>query len=302
MRVTDWMIRSNVMFDVQSTLQRISDYHKKLSSGKNVQYPSDDAVVATRASNVESRIREIDQYKRNVDHVSNIMNSYDSISQEVSAIYQRMRELLVRAANGTNSVDERNAIADELEGMMNHLASIANTQIGGEYIFGGVKTDQPPVQKVNGEWQIVLPREADEQRSLDILGMKFKYGLTANDIFRIDTGEDVFHVMKKIIDKIRNNDKGIELYISNVGLKDVSYLEKRSMESFARIGAMSKTLELMSKRIGDLSYFFTEYLSKEEDADLTEVVTKLSMQNAVLQAALKSGAMVLQKTLVDFVR
>ncbi len=300
-RVTDWMIRSNVMFDVQSTLQNISNYHKQLSSGKKVVYPSDDAVIATRASNIDSRIREIEQYKRNVDHVSNVINSYDSISQEISAIYQRMRELLVEAANGTNSKDERNAIADELEGMMDHLASIANTQVGGEYIFAGVKTDQPPVQKVNGDWEIVLPREADESRSLDILGMKFKYGLTVNDIFRTDSGENVFQVMKNVINKLRKNDSDVETYISNVGLRDVSYLEKRSMESFAKIGAMSRTLELMGKRIGDLNYFFTEYLSKEQDADLTEVVTRLSMQNAVLQAGLKSGAMVLQKTLVDFV-
>ena len=301
MRVTDWMIRSNILFDVQSTLRRISKYHENLSSGKKVNYPSDDAVIATRASNISSRIREIEQYKRNVEHVSNVINSYDSISQEISAIYQRLRELLVQAANGTNSQDERNAIADEIEGIMDHLAAIANTQIGGEYIFGGVKTDEPPVQKINGEWRIVLPNEADKQRGLDILGVNFKYGLTVNDIFRTDTGEDVFQVLRDTIKKLRSGEKNVELYLSNVALKDVSYLEKRSMHSFAKIGAMSRTLELMGKRIGDLEQFMTEYLSKEQDADLTEVVTKLSMQNAVLEAALKSGAMVLNKTLVDFV-
>jgi flagellar hook-associated protein 3 FlgL len=82
------MIRSDILYDVQSTLQRISKYHKSMSSGKKVIYPSDDAVIATRASNIGSRIREIQQYKRNIDHVSNLMNSYDSISQEISAIYQ----------------------------------------------------------------------------------------------------------------------------------------------------------------------------------------------------------------------
>jgi flagellar hook-associated protein 3 FlgL len=295
------MIRSDILYDVQSTLQRISKYHKNISSGKKVIYPSDDAVIATRASNIGSRIREIQQYKRNIDHVSNVMGSYDSISQEISAIYQRMRELLVRAANGTNSRDERNAIAEELEEIMNHFAAIGNTQIGGEYIFGGLKTDQPPVQKINGEWRVVLPRDADAQRSLNILGMDFKYGITASDIFKTDTGEDVFQIMRDTINKLRRGEDGVELYISNVALKDVSYLEKKAMSSFARIGAMSKTLELMGKRIEDLDQFMTEYLSKEQDADLTEMVTKLSMQNAVLQAALKSGAMVLNKTLVDFV-
>ncbi len=301
MRVTDWMIRSNILYDVQSTLRRISKYHRNLSSGKKVIYPSDDAVVATRASNIQSRMREIEQYKRNVDHVKNVVNSYDSIAQEISSIYHRVRELLVMAANGTNSADERRAIAEELEGIMNHLAEIANTQVGGEYIFGGVRTDKPPVEKINGEWKITLPRDADKRKSMNVLGMKFEYGLTVNDIFKTDTGEDVFHILKTTIEKLKKNESGIEEFISNVSLREVSYLEKNSMRSFAKIGATGRTLELLGKRMGDLDMFFTEYLSKEQDADITEVVTKLSMQNAVLEAALKSGAMVLNKTLVDFV-
>ena len=300
MRVTDRMIRENVMFDVQSTLRRISKYHRELSSGKKVIYPSDDAVVATRASNIDSRRREIVQYKRNVDHVKNIVNSYDSIAQEISAVYQRLRELLVRAANDTMSKDERRAIADEIEGIKEHLAEIALTRIGGEYIFGGYRTDKPPVEKVNGKWRLSLPPEADGKRSVNVLGMTFQYGITVNDIFRVDTNEDIFQVLDKTIDVLKNSDHPAK-FLSNVSLKSVSYLEKKSMESFAKIGAISRTLELVGKRMNDLDLFMTEYLSNEQDADLTEVTTKLAMQNAVLEAGLKSAAMVLGKTLVDFV-
>ena len=300
MRVTDRMMRENIMFDVQSTLQRISKYHLELSSGKKVRYPSDDAVIATRASNIESRMRELEQYKRNVDHVSNIVNSYDSISQEVSSIYQRLRELLVRAANDTMSSDERNAIADEIEGIKEHLAEIARTRVGGEYIFGGVRTDEPPVEKINGEWTVTLPPESDLKRSVNVLGTTLEYGVTASDIFKTDTGEDVFQILRKTIEKLRNDDNPAE-YISNVSIKSVSYMERRTMEAFARIGSIARTLELVGKRIDDLNFFMTEYLSKEQDADLTEVTTKLAMQNSVLEAGLKSAAMVLGKTLVDFV-
>ena len=298
MRVTDWMIRSNILYDVQSTLRRIDKYHRELSSGKKVQYPSDDAVIATRASNTESRLRELEQYKRNATHVKNIMDSYDSISQEVSAIYQRIRELLVRASNGTMSEDDRKATADELKEIMEHFATIANTQIGGEYIFGGVKTDVPPVQNENGEWKVTLPPESAKTRSLQIFGMNVKYGLTVYDVFKTKNGKDVFELLKNAIDALDRNDGD---YIRRVSLKDVDYLEKNAMGNFAKVGAVSRNLELINKRINDLNFFHTEYLSKEMDADLSEVVTKLSMQNAVLQAALKSGAMVLQKTLVDFV-
>ncbi len=298
MRITDWMIRSNILYDVQSTLRRIDKLHRQLSSGKKVSYPSDDAVVATRSSNILSRRREIEQYKRNVDHVRNILSSYDSISQEVSAIYQRIRELLVRAGNDTLKADDRKAIADELEKIVDHLANVANTQVGGEYIFGGFRTDKPPVEYTNGGWEITLPATSAGHKSVQIFGMNVEYGLTVNDIFRLDNGKSVFEVLKNAVTALRNDDPK---YIREVALTDVDYLEKKAMSSFAKVGASDKSLELISKRINDLDFFFTEYLSKEQDADLTEVVTKLSMQNAVLQAALKSGAMVLSKTLVDFV-
>ncbi|MCD6450034.1 MAG: flagellar hook-associated protein FlgL [Thermotogaceae bacterium] len=298
MRITDLMIRSNILYDVQSTLRRIDKYHRELSSGKKVQYPSDDAVVATRVSGTESKLRELEQYKRNATHVENIMESYDSISQEVSAIYQRVRELLVRASNGTMSEDDRKAIAEELKEIMDHFANIANTQVGGEYIFGGVRTDVPPVQQEDDEWRIVLPPESAKKRSIQIFGMNVEYGLTVYDIFKARNGKNVFEMLKNAVDALERNDGN---YIRNISLKDVDYLEKNAMENFARVGAVSRSLKLVNKRIEDLNFFHTEYLSKEADADLTEVVTKLSMQNAVLQAALKSGAMVLQKTLVDFV-
>jgi len=298
MRITDWMIRSNILYDVQSTLRRIDKYHRELSSGKKVQYPSDDAVIATRASNTESRLRELEQYKRNATHVRNIMDSYDSISQEVSAMYQRIRELLVRSSNDTMNENDRKAIADELREIMDHFATIANTQVGGEYIFGGVKTDAPPVQKVNGEWKITLPPESAKARGLQVFGMNVKYGLTVYDIFKTKNGKDIFELLKNAVNALDKDDGD---YIRNVSLKDVDYLERNAMENFAKVGAVSRSLELINKRIDDLNFFHTEYLSKEMDADLSEVTTKLSMQNAVLEAALKSGAMVLKKTLVDFV-
>jgi len=45
----------------------------------------------------------------------------------------------------------------------------------------------------------------------------------------------------------------------------------------------------------------TEQLSKERDVDITEAVTKLSMKQAVLNAALKSAANLLRNTLVDYI-
>ncbi|ANE41762.1 flagellar hook protein FlgL [Fervidobacterium sp. SC_NGM5_O18] len=295
MRITNNMINERTLFNIQQSLYRIARMHDKLSSGKEVQYPSDDAVIATRASNISSRLRELEQFKRNVDHVNNFVQSYDTTLQELSNVYHRIRELMVRGANGTNTVDERNSIAAELKALKEHLIEIANTRVGDEYIFGGARSELRPVDE-NGNIQ--TPIEANIRRRINALGYAITYGVTVYDVFTLENGKTVFSTIDDAISALY---EGNERKLSEISLKEIGVLERSVMEHFASVGATSRMAEMVTSRIEDLKLFNTEYLSKEQDADLTKVLTQLNMQQAVLEASLKSAAMAIQKSLVDFV-
>uniref|UniRef100_A0A7V4KEG4 Flagellar hook-associated protein 3 n=1 Tax=Fervidobacterium pennivorans TaxID=93466 RepID=A0A7V4KEG4_FERPE len=295
MRITNNMINERTLFNIQQSLYRIARMHDKLSSGKEVQYPSDDAVIATRASNISSRLRELEQFKRNVDHVNNFVQSYDTTLQELSNVYHRIRELMVRGANGTNTVDERNSIAAELKALKEHLIEIANTRVGDEYIFGGARSELRPVDE-NGNIQ--TPIEANVRRRINALGYTITYGVTVYDVFTLENGKTVFSTIDDAINALY---EGNERKLSEISLKEIGVLERSVMEHFASVGATSRMAEMVASRIEDLKLFNTEYLSKEQDADLTKVLTQLNMQQAVLEASLKSAAMAIQKSLVDFV-
>ncbi len=295
MRITNNMINERALFNIQNSLYRIARMHDKLSSGKEVQYPSDDAVIATRSSNISSRLRELEQFKRNVDHVNNFVQSYDTSLQELSDLYHRVRELMVRGANGTNTVDERNAIASELKALKEHLIEIANTRVGDEYIFGGARSELKPVDE---EGNIVTPIEANVKRKINALGYSISYGVTVYDVFTLENGKTVFSTIDDAINALY---EGNEKKLSEISLKEIKILERSVMEHFASVGSTSRMAEMISSRIEDLKLFNTEYLSKEQDADLTKVLTDLNMQQAVLEAALKSASMAIQKSLVDFI-
>ena len=55
-----------------------------------------------------------------------------------------VRTLALQANNGTLTADDRGTIADQIERVRSRLLSLANTQSGGRYLFGGTKTDAPP--------------------------------------------------------------------------------------------------------------------------------------------------------------
>lgn len=289
------MVSNNILSNIQNTLSKISKLHDQLSSGYRVRFPSDDAVVATRASNIDSSLRELEQYKRNMDHAESLINAYDSSLEEISSVYNRIRELLVKGANSTLSDDDRSAIAEELSKLKEHIRGIVNTKLGNDYLFGGYMTDTQPVDE---NYNIVITPEASKRRFVNVLSYKIEFGITARDVLITKNQKSVFDVLDNAYQALM---KGDGQYISEISLKDLDYLERSVMDGFARVGATQKMAELVKSRIEDLNIFLTEHLSKERDADLSQTITELSMQQAVLDAALKSAAGVLRKTLVDFV-
>ncbi len=70
----------------------------------------------------------------------------------------------------------------------------------------------------------------------------------------------------------------------------------------SEIGVKVNRVELTSNRILDDTLNLKDLLSKNEDADIAEVVMNLKLQEYVYQASLSGGAKIIQPSLVDFLR
>ena len=97
----------------------------KLSSGKRINRAADDAAGLTVNEKLTSKLRGITKAQGNIgDALSVIQNTYGGIAMVMENL-QNVRELMVKAANGTNSVDELNGIQFEIN---RNVASIQGTQ------------------------------------------------------------------------------------------------------------------------------------------------------------------------------
>lgn len=70
----------------------------------------------------------------------------------------------------------------------------------------------------------------------------------------------------------------------------------------ASLGASVNRVELIAERLKSQEVSITGLMSKNEDANMAEVMTELKTQEGVHQAALGSGARIIQPTLLDFLR
>lgn len=297
MRITENLLSSRTLNDIQNVLRKYSDLNSQLTSGKKVRYPSDNAAVATRISNLDSRLREIERYKTSVGTAQNYVNMYDTALQEVSSIYLRVKELAVRGANDTLSEDDRVAITEELDKINTQLVSIANTEISGNYIFGGAKNKQKVVEiDNNGDFKITVPPQANIRQKISVGGQDIEYGKTVYDVFVTDSGASIFGIVKRLSQAIESGDNSsIQSELGNI-----EEIQGKSLKNLAEVGATQRVLEMTSNRMEEFNTFSTEFLSNEADADIAQVVMELATQQNVLQAALKAAGNIIPPTLADF--
>ncbi len=154
MRVTNSMMVNNLMRNMNKNLIRMERNQNSLASGKKFTRPSDDPIGVSRSLRLNTEVATIEQYKRNADDIQSWMSSTEEAINSINDILQRASELTVQAANETNSLAERQAIAAEIDELKNQLLHIGNTTYAGSYIFTGYKTDKPLFEVASGKYDI----------------------------------------------------------------------------------------------------------------------------------------------------
>ena len=101
---------------------------EKLSSGYRINRAADDAAGLTISEKMRKQIRGLDQASTNAqDGVSSVQTAEGALT-EVHSMLQRMNELAVQAANGTNSKEsDRQAIQDEIDQLTTEIDRVAET-------------------------------------------------------------------------------------------------------------------------------------------------------------------------------
>jgi len=118
-------MNANRMLGIVSTnLQKSTE---KLSSGYRINRAADDAAGLAISEKMRSQIRGLSQASTNAEDGISLIQTAEGALNETHSILQRMRQLAVQAANGTETDDDRGNIQDEIEQLQDELDRIAET-------------------------------------------------------------------------------------------------------------------------------------------------------------------------------
>jgi flagellar hook-associated protein 3 FlgL len=299
MRVTTGMTQRAILSDLNTVSGRLTKTQEKVASNKEITRASDDPFNTSRALALRGELAGIGQYQRNVNDALGWQEATEVALADVTNSLKRVQELVVSGATDAADATSREAMAAEVDQLIEGIKQNVNSSYAGRYLFAGTQTDAPPYAAGAADAYVgdtgTMARQIGPGVSLDInvLGSTvLGDGQGAGD-------NKLLHVLRDVADHLRAGDgpslRGTDLSRLDANLDDLLGVR-------AENGARSNRIEAALGRLAELEESATEQLSLTEDADIAKTLIEFNSQQAAYQAALRAGASIVQSSLMDFLR
>lgn len=297
MRITQSMMSSSMMNNLQSNYRRLDKTQEQLMTQRRLNRPSDDPVGVSSALKYRAEISSTTQFNENVQDADSWMKFSDTVMTEATQIVQRLSELAVEGGTDTVPADARKNIAQEVDELYKQLVSLGNSQFKGKFIFNGERVNEQP-----------YPDDpANQTYSLDQGEVEYQIG--AGIYVGVNTnGDKIFGASgdPSGLFKVVDNLKQALLGDSTTGIQAAIPALQKNLENIittqAEVGGKQNRLEFTLNRLDDLKLNYTSLQSKAEDVDMPSAISDLKTAESIYQASLDTMARIIRPSLMDFLR
>ena len=299
MRITTRMAVGTLVNNLDRSYERIVRFQNELSSGTRLNSLSDDPAAIERSLALRGELRNVEQFHKNISDGIGWLELSEATLNEMEALFVQVRGLAVQGATSTFNADQRNAIADQVDQLLEHVQSLSESRYRGRYIFAGTQTSDIPYvpNRVNGVITDVRPRgKTDGSIEREISeGIVMQVNIPGNELF--EGNVNAFSALIELRDALRDNSAG---EVRNT-LSGLAEMRERISSVRGLIGARVNRMEITRNVLDRISVEMTTILSADEDVDLTSTIVNLQQEQDVFQAALASGNVVIPQSLMDFI-
>jgi flagellar hook-associated protein 3 FlgL len=299
-RVTQQMTASNLLSNINQSLNRIDTTQQELSTGKKINQPSDNPYGTSLALQLNNQLGNLTSYSNSVTDGTGWAQAGNAALTDITNSVQRVRELVVSAANGTQSRADMSADASEVNQLIDQIKQDANTQYNGQYIFSGAATGTQPYPAGSDAYA------GDTGQVTRTIGPNTSLAVNADLSSVLGTGQTTPGQPagdNKLLNTLRNISDAMQSGNSGALGTSLSQLDTNlgSLNgTTADLGATTDRLQMAASRIQSLQNSDSQSLSGVQDADMAKTEVDFSTQQAALTAALQAGAKIVQQTLMDF--
>jgi flagellar hook-associated protein 3 FlgL len=298
MRITNNMVTTTVLSELQQLNANQSTLQTEVSSGLAVTQPSDNPGVFGQVIQEESQSSQLAQFNQNANQALAVANSSYAGISSLTSIYDRATQLAT-LGSGTLGASANSGYASELDQLIQQAVTVANSANAGNYLYAGTATDTPPfttttnsagditaVAYVGNASQTAIPLSASSSVSPSTSGatnasfasminnmIAVRNALTANDPTALATASTALNGSEDALSTAAADNGAVQLRI-------------QSEQTQEQAGATE----------------VSSLISSQTAANLPTTITELNQAQLAYQAAMETAVKVMQLSLTQYIQ
>lgn len=293
MRVTQRMLLDRSLASTQSGRRELGAIERQIATGLKLNQVSDDPVAGRRVLELDSDLRRLDQFDRNIASARSRLDLEDATLQSVTDVLARARELGVAEASAPSNADTRRAAALEIRGLRATLIQQANQTLTGSYVYGGAFSDRPPLD-LDGNLDPGTPARGAPSYEI-AAGQTLQ---AAHDAGQLFVDSDVMGSLRALEEALLGNDQAA----IETGTARVRAALTGAQDLVAEVGARQVRLDVSQDANESLRTTLRARRSELAEVSLEEAVLRLATVQSAFQATLLATNRILDTTLVNYLR
>jgi len=298
MRVSTNTVAEQIVGQIQSLGRKQAVLQNQVSTGQKIFEAEDNPAAIGRVLNLESEQRQIGQFGRNITRAISLSEASFAGLQAVKKISDRASELGVLGA-ALNGAAASAAYASEVDQLVEQALQTANSRLGGDYLFAGQAVATAPfvaTRDVNGKITSVAYAGDANRPAIPVSDIS---SLTPSTSGATNLGlRDFLNNLVALRGALNANSSTAVAAVQG-GLVSS---EDQLVSAIAEQGGVQTRIEAAQAQQKGRATSLERLVSSETDADLPTTLVKLNQATTAYQAALQSGAKIMQMSLLDYIR
>ncbi len=142
MRITNKMMTNNMMSNINKNKLNMTSLEQQYSTGKKIQKPSEDPIIAVRALKLRTNLTELNQYyDKNIPDAKSWMDVTESSLSNVNEMLSKINTYCIQGSTDTLTAEDRASVVANLLQLKEQVYQEGNANYAGRYVFTGYKTD-----------------------------------------------------------------------------------------------------------------------------------------------------------------
>lgn len=283
-----------------------SKLQSQIATGQRITQAEDDPAAAARVLTLNSESASLTQYSKNTTYALNFSNASYNALKSINSISDRAGELatLATGAMGTDSYD---SYAAELNQLIDQGFQLVNSKFNGDSLFGGINLSEEAATRTPATGDITAITYNGSASPTPERSVPITDNSSINPGTTTATNQNLVTFLNHLVDlrdalKAKDTTAISTARDNLIGTDSTEGDANKLISAMSDLGAVQTRIEITQSLSKDRITSITGLISGEVDLELPEAITKLNQTSVAYQAALQSTSLIMNRSLLDYVK